>query len=192
MQNNFFIILVLAAVLAGCAGPSSAPLIADVQQYQQQLTQLDHWQLEGKIAVRHANTSDTAALRWQQQGEQFDIFLSGPLGAGATQLLGNPKQLIIRNDQEEVTSPADPGQLLEKHLGWTLPLEKLPQWIVGHSDNKDARFNSDHTLAGFEQHDWQVNYPSYQAVGVWLLPKKIVLQHDDMQVIIVIKQWDLH
>lgn len=202
MRNNFFIIVVFIVSLSGCAHQPLAPDIHDSQSYQQQLTQLNHWQLQGKIAVRHANTSDSAALRWQQDEEHFDIFLSGPLGAGATRLTGTPKQLSIQNGREEKTSTSDPEQLLEKHLGWTfpfkeLPLEKLPQWIVGASDNKHARFNDDHTLASFEQDGWQVNYIHYQTVGQWLLPEKLVLKqtdlkHDDMQVTIVIKQWELH
>lgn len=192
MLNKFFIILILAGGLFGCAHQMRAPVILDTQNYQQQLTQLNHWQLEGKIAVRHANKSDSAALRWQQHKDHFDIFLSGPLGTGATRLLGTPKQLIISNDTEEVTSTSDPEQLLEKHLGWTLPLEKLPLWIVGRSDNKSAEFNTDHTLANFTEQDWQVEYQRYQAVGQWMLPEKIVLNHEDMQVTIFIKHWELH
>lgn len=188
----FFLVLIFTNLLLGCAQQPLTPVLNDASAYQQQLAHLNRWQLDGKIGVRHANRSDSAALRWQQDQHHFDIFLSGPLGAGATRLLGTPDQLIIRNDSEEVTSTADPGQLLEKHLGWTLPLEKLPLWIIGRSDNRKARFNSDHTLAGFNEADWQVDYLRYQTVGQWLLPEKIVLKHDDMQVTIVIKRWELH
>jgi outer membrane lipoprotein LolB len=192
MLNNFFIILVLLGGLFGCVHQTPAPDIQDSHRYQQQLATLHHWQLEGKIAVRHANTSDSAAVRWQQNDEHFDIFLSGPLGAGATRLTGTPRQLSIQNSREEKTSTADPEQLIEKHLGWTLPLEKLPLWIIGYSDNSKAVFNSDHTLASFEQNGWQVDYIRYQTVNQWLLPEKIILKHEDMQVTIFIKRWELY
>jgi len=196
MKRYFFLILIFTSFLSGCAHQTLTPVIHDTQAYQQQLIQLHHWQLEGKIGVRHANKSDSAALQWKQNDDHFDIFLSGPLGAGATRLSGTPKQLIIQNSSEEKTSTSDPEQLIEKHLGWTLPLEKLPQWILGYSDNRNAhsnneKFNVDHTLASFEENGWQVDYISYQTIDQWLLPEKIVLKHEDMQVTIVIKQWAL-
>jgi len=191
MLNKFFIIFILTGVLFGCAHQSLSPVITDAHGYQQKLAQLDHWQLQGKIAVRHANQSDSAALRWQQDAEHFDIFLSGPLGAGATRLIGTPKQFSIQNNKEETAAMSNAEQLIEKHLGWTLPLDQLPQWILGHNDNRNSQFNIDHTLAGFEQDGWRVEYQRYQIIDQWLLPEKIVLKHEDMQVTIIIKQWTL-
>lgn len=188
MLNKFFI-LIMTGVMSGCAHQALTPAIHDAHTYQQQLAQLNHWQLEGKIGVRHANTSDSAAVQWKQDDDHFDIFLSGPLGAGATRLIGTPKQLSIQNSGEEKTSTSDPERLIEKQLGWTLPLEKLPLWILGYSDSSSKQFNVDYTLARFEQDGWQANYIRYQTVGPWLLPEKITLKHEDMQVTIVIKDW---
>lgn len=174
-----------------CVHPIATPIIDNPQHYQQQLAQLTHWTLEGKIAVRHANKSDTAALQWQQVDEHFDIFISGPLGAGATRITGTPKALTLQNSEQVSTTTDDPNHLIEKHLGWELPLENLPQWITGRNDSNTARFNTDKTLARFEERGWQVEYPRYQTVGQWLLPEKIVLKHEDMQVAIFIKEWKL-
>lgn len=190
-MKRIFLVAIIA-LLSACAHQSLAPAIANRAQYQQQLDTLDHWQLDGKIAVRHADKADSAAVHWQQDSEQFDIFLSGPLGAGATRFTGNPKQLTIHNSSEETTDTADPEALVEKHLGWTLPLDQLPKWIVGTSTAPDAVFNPDNTLASFSLHGWRVRYLTYTTVDHWLLPEKIVLVHDDMQVTIVIKQWELH
>jgi outer membrane lipoprotein LolB len=141
--------------------------------------------------VRHADQSDSAAVQWQQDGNHFDIFLSGPLGAGATRLTGTPDKLVIQGATEQHTTAADPQQIIEQQLGWTLPLDQLPRWILGCSDNGHAQFNADNTLAGFTRDGWQVSYAHYQPVGPWLLPGKIVLKHEDMQVTIVIKHWEL-
>jgi len=195
MKYIFFITLSL--VLSGCAHQTLTPVIHDSQNYQQKLSQLKYWQLEGKIGVRHANKSDSAAVHWQQDENHFDIFLSGPLGAGATRLMGSPEKLLIQSGKEQSTTTSDPQQLIENHLGWTLPLEKLPLWILGCSDSNNAhpiheQFNVDHTLASFEQDGWQVEYKTYQIVDQLLLPERIVLMHEDMQVIIVIKHWDIN
>lgn len=182
----------LLAILSGCTHQSAAPIIDNPQHYQHQLLQLTHWSLEGKIAVRHANKSDGAALKWQQSGEDFDIFISGPLGAGATRITGNPTELTLHNGDKTSTTTDDPNHLIEKHLGWELPLDNLPQWIIGCRNNLSARFNIDNTLAGFEEHNWRVEYQRYQIVEKWLLPEKIILKYEDMQVTIFIKEWKLH
>lgn len=190
---RFFLI---ALMLTGCAIQHAPPVaIDDPAHYQQQLAALQHWQLQGKIAVRHADQSDSAALQWQQAKEHFDIFISGPLGAGATRLSGDAQQLTIENDTLQQTSTNDPSHLVEQHLGWELPLAQLPHWVLGQGSSSDthpnARYNADHTLAGFRSGDWQVEYLAYQVVGTWLLPQKIRLQHEDLQVTLVIKQWEL-
>lgn len=187
----FFCLTVLLLILTGCAHRISVPVIDNPQHYQQQLSQLTHWSLEGKVAVRHGNNADSAALQWQQTDEHFDLFISGPLGTGATRITGTPELLTLQDSEAVSTTTDDPGHLLEKHLGWELPLQKLPLWITGRSDHDTARFNSDNTLAGFDEHDWQVEYQRYQTVEDWLLPEKIVLKHEDMQVTILIKRWEL-
>jgi outer membrane lipoprotein LolB len=191
IYSHFFPFAIFLLVMAGCANHGVVRTIDNAQAYQQQLSQLTYWSLEGKIAVRHANKSDSAALQWQQLDENFDIFISGPLGTGATRITGNPAKLTLQNGDKISTTTDDPNHLIEKHLGWELPLENLPQWITGRSNHASARFNADNTLAGFEEHDWQVEYQRYQAVQQWLLPEKVVLKHEDMQVTIFIKHWDL-
>jgi outer membrane lipoprotein LolB len=187
----FFVFLIALPVITACVHRDAARIIDDPLAYQQQLSELTHWTLDGKIAVRYANKSDTAAVQWQQSSENFDIFISGPLGAGATRIAGTPTLLTLQNGEEISTTTDDPGHLLEKHLGWELPLENLPLWITGRSDSNTARFNTDNTLAGFDEHDWKVEYQRYQTVEEWLLPEKIVLKHDNMQMTIFIKQWEL-
>lgn len=184
--------LLVILLLTGCAHAPQAPVISSAQDYQQQLLQLTHWQLEGKIGVRHAGKSDTVAIQWQQADDSFDIFLSGPLGIGATTLNGTSQHLDIRNGNNTSTTIDDPSHALEQHLGWELPLAKLPHWILGASDNGSARYNADHTLAGFSETDWQVEYTRYDLVEGWLLPSRVTLRHEDLQLTIIITEWKLH
>ena len=179
-------------LLAACAQQTVAPMVVDQQQHQKQLAELHHWLLEGKIAVRHADQSDSATVRWQQDDERFDVFLSGPLGAGATRLIGTPHTLMIANHNGQHATNDDPQALLEQQLGWYLPIEQLPHWIIGESNHAPAAYHANHTLKQIDQHDWHITYPSYQTVGDQVLPEKILLEHEDLRVTIVIKRWEIH
>jgi outer membrane lipoprotein LolB len=191
MKKPFFLILIFIGLLSGCAHQTAAPVIMDRQHYQQQLSQLHAWQLDGKIGVRHADKVDSAAVHWEQDKTRFDIFLSGPLGAGATRLTGTPESLVMFDNDGEHSTTSNLQQLIQQRLGWTFPVEQLPQWVLGATDNPRAKFNPDHTLAGFEQDGWDIQYLSYQATGKFLLPEKIVLTQDDLRVTLVIKSWNL-
>jgi outer membrane lipoprotein LolB len=191
MKRYFFLILIFIGLLSGCAHQTLAPVIHGTQAYQQQLSQLHEWQLEGKIGVHHADKVDSAALQWKQDDDHFDIFLTGPLGAGATRLTGTPESLVMLDNDGEHSTTSNLQQLIQQRLGWTFPVEQLPQWILGATDNPRAEFNPDHTLAGFEQDGWDIRYLSYQTTGEFLLPEKIVLTQDDLRVTLVIKSWNL-
>lgn len=168
------------------------PLSVDQQQHQQQLAQLQSWQLEGKIAIKHAGKSDSATIRWQQLKDRYDIFLSGPLGVGATRLYGTSKSLLIATHDGQQADTHDPEAFLEAHLGWTLPLSQLPKWVTGACTVRNCSFNPDNTLSQLAEQGWQVQFERYQAVGDRRLPEKLVLMHDDLQVTLVIKHWELH
>ena len=78
----------LIALLAGCAGLTSREALegqgdpAQWRAHKQQITQLDGWQINGKIGIRAPQDSGSATLFWLQRQDYYDIRLSGPLGGG--------------------------------------------------------------------------------------------------------------
>jgi Outer membrane lipoprotein involved in outer membrane biogenesis len=71
--------------MSGCQQmvQQKAPVTPSVQAENQ-------FQLQGKIGVRTPQQSGSAFFTWVQQQEEFDIELTGILGAGKTQISGTP------------------------------------------------------------------------------------------------------
>ena len=97
--------------LAACSGMtekvSSAPDMVAWQLHQQQLEQLDDWAFNGRIAVRdQQNEGWNASLRWQQQGDHFDIRLSGALGQGAMRIHGDAALAILESADQPPSKPS--------------------------------------------------------------------------------------
>ena len=90
----------LSLLLAACASVPDTPLPdgltnqppADWAKHQAMLGDLNHWVLQGKLAVRQPDDSGSAVInRWQQDNDQYSLMLSSAfLGMGRTELEGMP------------------------------------------------------------------------------------------------------
>ncbi|MOA47066.1 Outer-membrane lipoprotein LolB precursor [compost metagenome] len=77
-------------------------------------------------------------------------------------------------------------------MGWKLPVSHLTWWVRGlpAPDSKSRlTLDADSRLSNLEQDDWQIEYLSYaQQNGYWL-PERIKLHGSNLDVTLVIKQW---
>lgn len=198
MFLRHFITFTLIALLAGCAGFGSREALqgqGDPQQWRQhkaQLSTLDGWQINGKVGIRAPRDSGSGTLFWLQRQDYYDIRLSGPLGRGAARLTGRPGKVSLEVANQGRYDAATPETLLEEQLGWKLPVSHLSWWVRGlpAPDSKSRlSLDADSRLATLEQDGWQVEYLSYaQQNGYWL-PERIKLHGSDLDVTLVIKEW---
>src|SRR5690348_251365 len=82
--------------LAGCAllgqPPVDRPQTWDSRRAE--LAALDRWSLQARVASSVSGW--TGNMVWQQKSDTFDVRVSGPLGVGAFQAKGDPKQVEVR------------------------------------------------------------------------------------------------
>jgi outer membrane lipoprotein LolB len=188
----------LITLLAGCAGLTSRESVegqGDPQQWQAhkaKVAALDGWQISGKVGIRAPKDSGSGTLFWLQRQDYYDIRLSGPLGRGAARLTGRPGQVSLEVANQGRYEAPTPEALLEEQLGWKLPVSHLTWWVRGlpAPDSKSRlTLDADSRLSNLEQDDWQIEYLSYaQQNGYWL-PERIKLHGSDLDVTLVIKQW---
>ncbi|PWK30554.1 lipoprotein insertase outer membrane protein LolB [Pseudomonas sp. B21-040] len=198
MFLRHFIVFSFIALLAGCAGFGARESVeghgnpAQWREHKQQLTALDGWQINGKIGIRAPKDSGSGTLFWLQRQDYYDIRLSGPLGRGAARLTGRPGKVSLEVANQGRYDAPNPEVLLEEQLGWKLPVSNLAWWVRGlpAPDSKSKlTLDADSRLASLEQDGWQVEYTTYtQQNGFWL-PEKIKLHGTDLDVTLVIKEW---
>ncbi|WP_407315058.1 lipoprotein insertase outer membrane protein LolB [Pseudomonas sp. nanlin1] len=188
----------LIALLAGCAGFSSRESVqgqGDPQQWRQhkeQLSQLDGWQINGKVGIRAPKDSGSGTLFWLQRQDYYDIRLSGPLGRGAARLTGRPGHVSLEVANQGRYEAQSPEELLEEQLGWKLPVSHLVWWVRGlpAPDSKsELTLDTDSRLSGLAQDGWTIEYLSYtQQNGYWL-PERMKLHGQQLDVTLVLKEW---
>ncbi len=148
----------------------------------------DNWTLSGKIGITTPEESVAGFIRWQQLQDNFDIYVTGPLGQGSTRIQGNPSKATITQGGK-ISEGLDPQKLIFDQLGWFFPLENLPFWLQG----KQAPFSpattamEDGKLSQIKQDMWTVDYQRYHAY--YNLPERIKIRQGQWKFLIVVKNW---
>ena len=168
------------------------------------------WQIKGKASIMPQATEKSRRISlsviWQQQTDQFEVTLSGPLGQGKWQVFGGALQPIILTDGVEQLSGADAELFMMRELGWILPFEAMSWWMRGlpaplteATTSKDRlqkaalyRLNNRGLIAQLEQQGWLIEYTQYQNSDPMELPRKIRATHPRAQVKVSLNQWSLN
>lgn len=192
------LLLVAAAVLAGCAG---RPLADDpervVAAQRAEVADLDSWTLNARLGINLEHEAWQAGVRWRQAADDYELNLTGPLGQGAMQLRGDSEHVVMQVAGEAPVHADNPDALLEAELGWRLPLRALTWWVRGVPDPaapvEGVMVDAAGHLVGFEQAGWLVEPDRYETVEAGaVLPHRLeVTRGDDYRFRLVISSWSL-
>jgi outer membrane lipoprotein LolB len=186
---------ILLVILSGCSTisqqqPSVTRSLSDRQAI---LTNLQVWQIEGKIGIQTPNDSGSANVKWLQSGKNYTLTLLGPLGATQLTLTGSSSGVTLLTAEGKQYHANNPEQLLMQQWHWNLPVSDLPYWIKGlpsPNGNYKSTFDAQHRLASLTQHGWSIQYLSYQTNPILDLPAKISITSDEMKAKIIIYEWN--
>lgn len=158
------------------------------------LTDLQEWSITGRIGVTTEREGWHASLFWTQQGQDYLIDLIGPLGQGRIRIQGDASRVTVQTADGRVLSAEDPELLLRETVGVGVPVTGLKYWIRGlPAPVPHIKLSSDDRgrLTYLEQGGWMIDYTDYEPVGNLDLPTRIRARQGDMQVRLVIRQWNL-
>ncbi|WFC61366.1 lipoprotein localization protein LolB [Pseudomonas sp. REST10] len=198
MMLRHLLVFSLIALLAGCAGLTSHEALegqgdpAQWKAHKQQISQLDGWQINGKIGIRAPSDSGSATLFWLQRQDYYDIRLSGPLGGGAARLTGRPGDILLEVSNRGLYRAESPEALLREQLRLDLPVSNLLWWIRGlpaPESRSRITLDGESHLARLEQDGWRVEYQRYTEQNGYALPERLKLYGQDLDVTLVIKDW---
>ncbi len=184
----------LAVFLAACAGqPAVIDKEIDWDSHRAALEAMDEWTLRGKLALRTNERSESASVLWTQVRNEADLHLSGPLGAGATQVSSDGSELVIRNDGNTETYDISTPDAIAASTGWNLPVKALPFWVRGLPAPEPAPSGLSieaGLMQRIEQAGWQVSYERYQSTRGRQLPARIAIENGETRALLVIRSWD--
>jgi len=183
--------LVLGAAIAGCA---HLPPGGDAMTYPQRrafLTDVDRWDLRGRIAIRNGGDAFQGRFTWSQRPEGLTLTVRSPLGTNLLRVSG-PSDRLMLEARGETQELADPEPQLSALVGWWLPVTSFRSWLLGIPDpNYRARetLGDDGLLAMLEQRLWALSFTSYQLSAGVLVPRRIDLRHEQLDLRVVVDSW---
>lgn len=167
---RFFVALVLALVLHGCAtlAPPPAPL--------PQLTAVPKaFEMNGRIAVRQDQRSDIAKLRWVHR-EAGDVWtISSPIGNEVARIESEPGGVVLSEAGAEPQRAASFEELTEKLLGVPLDPRTLAAWLHGDTRATPGQ--------------WRITIDETQPAGSVTLARRITATRGDTVVRLVVDEY---
>ena len=135
------------------------------------------WEVLGKAAVTGAEGSQTFNLRWSRLTLEEDrLRVSGPLGAGNTEIIRQGNTLLWRTGGQLLPISDLPDEDPVKILVEGVPLPLISSWLLGYPSASDQ---------------WQVQTLEWQRLADWRVPKRLTASSNSISVKVFLQQWQL-
>jgi outer membrane lipoprotein LolB len=189
----------LMSAFAGCvsAPPTKVALSTTAQklraQHLQQLASIEQFSMQGRIGVQTNGKGFSGSLQWQHNSAEDDINLYSPLGSQVASIKKTPDQAVLQDASGKRFSAADAETLTQETLGWKLPLTGLADWSIGRpsqSPIQNSTWNEQGLLTNLDQDGWKIEYDNYQQQGAYMLPGKIFLKSDQLNLKLLVEKWN--
>lgn len=194
--------LILLSLMAAFAGCSVAPVTQTVPstaerklraQHLQQLASIEQFSMQGRIGVQTNGKGFSGSLQWQHNNTEDDIDLYSPLGSQVASIKKTPEQVTLQDASGKHFSAVDAETLTQETLGWRLPLTGLVDWAIGRptqSPIQNSTWNEQGLLTRLEQDGWKIEYDNYEQQGAYMLPGKIFLKSDPLNLKLLVEKWN--
>lgn len=181
----FLFTLAIAIFLNGCATPPA-------NNFAPRSPQIDApFELRGRVAIKHEAERFSAGLSWKHHTAEDEILLIAPLGQTLAKLLRSSSGVTLETNG--TLNRADSVETLtEQELGWELPLSGLSYWVVAlpaPATPAAIQHNADGQIIEIAQDGWKIRYSRYVAAAANSLPLRLTLQHEQLEITLLIDEW---
>lgn len=197
MKRLIFLLAVIS--LTACSSIPPHALVADPdkkwEQRKSELSEINDWALNGRIAIIDGEESWHLTMEWQRHGDKYTLDLSGPFGAGHAQLTGSSDGVMLVDADNNYFYADSPDRLLQKATGIHMPVKSLLYWMRGlpNRNIKEQKQKLDEfgRLQHLQQGNWGVQFKQYINVARHELPQKIFIDGHNLKVKIFVDEWDI-
>lgn len=172
--------------------PSSASQ-ALKQAHLRHIANIQYFSLQGRIGVQTDGKGFSGGLHWQHNATNDDIALYSPLGGQVASIKKSAGQITLEDANGNSMSASDAETLTQTALGWQLPLVGLADWSLGRPSSSpilDSTWDTQGLLTTLHQDGWKIEYQNYAEQNGYLLPSKIFLKSDKVNLKLLVETWN--
>lgn len=186
-------------LLSACSPATHRPVVSSgvisaVQlQREAWLAERPYWSFTGRIAVSDEGDGGSGRIEWVQNESDFQISLQAPVTRRSWRLVGEPGLARLEGLEGGPFYSDDAGQLLREHLGWTVPLADLADWVRGLRTRSGGQmdYTADGVPAQLEQDGWLIEYREFEAAGAVLMPVRVFASRGSQRIRLKVDTWTL-
>jgi len=199
------VLLLASLALGACATPQYKPSFistnplqtASWQKHKQVIAvHQNDWRFVGRFGASTSDDAWSGSIWWQQHDDTYRIELAGPLNQGTIRLQGDKDRSELLLAEDSRYTDGDAESLLSRYTGWTLPFSGLRYWVLGLpqpvGEQQQVTLDQQGRITSIMRPDWYIRFQRYQKVGEVHLPRKIVLENDEIKVRLVFDQWNFN
>jgi outer membrane lipoprotein LolB len=188
-----------AALPVACATvpPSEQAPGARAPLYEQrfaQLTAVDDWSLEGRLAISDDADGGSGQLRWRQRNGSSHMDFHGALGRGAWRLEADAAGAELQLADGSLRRADTVDALVRAEIGWRVPVEALAWWVRGLAAPgrlEHRQLDDQGRLSELRQSGWRIEFDRYEEIGPLSMPVRLTARQDDRTVKLAIRKWEL-
>lgn len=148
--------------------------------------------VQGRLAVSNGRDGGNGQLHWRQQGAQVEFELRAPVSRQTWRLTAGPGRAVIEGLEGGPREGREAEALLQRELGWTLPLSNLAAWARGLRGPGRARieFDPEGLPRLIEQGGWTIEYRGWDRGSEPAMPSRVFASRGQQRVRLAIERWD--
>jgi outer membrane lipoprotein LolB len=201
MTLRSFIIFVLSSLLlAGCTSVPESITSVEWQAHEKKLETIQDFQVTGKLGYIAPDQRQNLNFFWKHSTALSQLRLTTILGQTALNLTITPQGATVETYDDQVLSARHANQLIYKLTGLMMPVEHMPDWLLGLPTDADAfQLSPANTLQTLNkqigQNAWNIAYQRYSDVE-WHsqalpLPNRLKLTTSDVKINLLITKWNI-
>jgi outer membrane lipoprotein LolB len=202
MKSTLRILAAAASLLLAACAPQQlvrnegdAASLAQQQAREQQLAGVNHWVLQGRLSVSSDRDSGGPGnLTWTQNGDHYEFTLRAPIVGKSFRLIGGPDGAELDGLEGGPQHGPDAEALMQRALGWDVPLSELRAWVLGvraKGSAAELSFGDDKLPSLLQQDGWSVSYPTWDTTHQPPLPTKVFAEKPPYKVRLAIESWSV-
>lgn len=183
-----WLVLLGLTLLGGCASLSPAPASVARPAHPESAP----FAMNGRISIDKDGERHSAGLHWTHREQTDEILLLTPLGQTAARVYRDDGNATL-DDGGKHYQDVDAESLMQQVLGWHLPLDGLHHWVLGMADPDSptqVERDANGRISVLYQDGWDLRFLRYADSKPGSLPTRIQLNHADMQIQLLIDEWD--
>lgn len=185
------------ALLSSCASTPTAT-VQDQKLRQLQLESIQQFSFRGGLGIWTDDESISARINWQQQADELNVELSGPLGIGDLELEYNGVKAVLKRSGRVVSEGTSIDRVLQNGLGLgaPVPMAQLQNWVKGIAgEATSVKRDEQGRLASLNYTDaqgtrWQARFLRYTVAQDLTLPSLITASGGPYSIRLVLKDWN--